>query len=433
MFMKKVIMYGLLSMSFVGNSSEPLVQRDNAEKEAAVSSLACNGYSGLCDRRYNEVTQLVSHNATSNKPSLVQDQDRSIREQLEDGIRVFKIPLHWDFENVLGYYEILLQEYLAKTNKELEALKGGYSSNYLKLILQKKGIELALKEVGHHGERAIFTCHGFPKKELYGKHLNKLIDGAPDILKPVIGLIVKPLENAPDVAVTVAFGGTKSRGGLAPYPACLLDKGAPTLESFLREIKAFLDTHPHEVITVLLNDFVEDNKAVEDVFEKTGLLPYAYVQDRETQWPTLRELIASGKRLIVFSDDSKAAEESPHLLNSRSFFTSRWNVGYAFSSAKLFIDTDTPLKAFGDFDRPISADSVDNQILEFHNIVTPGIAGSREEAAKINKKSVMGPLLKRVVKAAQHPLAWVHIDFYQVPKNEASAVIAELNGVNPTV
>jgi hypothetical protein len=66
------------------------------------SQPVCNGFAELCDRRYNEVTFPATHNAQSYKGASgwtgwlvsVQNQDKSITEQLNAGIRAMKIPLH---------------------------------------------------------------------------------------------------------------------------------------------------------------------------------------------------------------------------------------------------------------------------------------------------------------------------------------------------
>lgn len=64
----------------------------------------CNGFAELCDRRYNEVAFCATHNAQSYKGASgwtgwlvsVQNQDKSITEQLQAGIRAMKIPLHFE-------------------------------------------------------------------------------------------------------------------------------------------------------------------------------------------------------------------------------------------------------------------------------------------------------------------------------------------------
>ncbi len=82
------------------------------------------------------------------------------------------------------------------------------------------------------------------------------------------------------------------------------EKDAGTLTTYLAPIKSFLDANPNEVITLLLTN--PDNVAVtqfDAVFQAVGLAPYAFAPAGTLaldQWPTLGEMIASGKRLVVF-------------------------------------------------------------------------------------------------------------------------------------
>ena len=56
-------------------------------------AIACNNSVHLAHKRYNEVAYATTHNGQSFKESLVQNQDKTITEQLEAGIRALKIPL----------------------------------------------------------------------------------------------------------------------------------------------------------------------------------------------------------------------------------------------------------------------------------------------------------------------------------------------------
>lgn len=59
--------------------------------------LACNGSAHLCDRRYDQVTYLTSHNAMSNSDHgfLAANQDPSITAQLDNGVRGLMLDLHY--------------------------------------------------------------------------------------------------------------------------------------------------------------------------------------------------------------------------------------------------------------------------------------------------------------------------------------------------
>lgn len=82
---------------------------------------------------------------------------------------------------------------------------------------------------------------------------------------------------------------------------CLLG-GFPLVDG-LAEIRAFLDCHPAEVMTIIFESYVPESD-IAAAFETSGLVGYVHAQDPGTPWPTLREMIAGGERLVVFTADS---------------------------------------------------------------------------------------------------------------------------------
>jgi hypothetical protein len=71
----------------------------------AQSGTTCNGYAQLCARRLDEVALAGTHNSMSAADSpgwFIANQDRPIQQQLEDGIRAFKISTHYATEGRNG-------------------------------------------------------------------------------------------------------------------------------------------------------------------------------------------------------------------------------------------------------------------------------------------------------------------------------------------
>lgn len=90
------------------------------------------------------------------------------------------------------------------------------------------------------------------------------------------------------------------------HTSCWLED-AGTLESFLGTVKDWLDDNANEVVTLLLTN--GDSVAISefgDTFSSSGIDSYAFVPSSSPNtlaidsWPTLGDLISSGKRLIVF-------------------------------------------------------------------------------------------------------------------------------------
>ncbi|KAF9570414.1 hypothetical protein EC968_001813 [Mortierella alpina] len=87
------------------------------------------------------------------------------------------------------------------------------------------------------------------------------------------------------------------------HTACtLLDGG--TLSKALGQIKTFLENNPDEVITIFFEN--AGNLAAsqfQTVFTAVGMDKYSYTQPVALgDWPTLGEMIATGKRLVSFVD-----------------------------------------------------------------------------------------------------------------------------------
>lgn len=90
------------------------------------------------------------------------------------------------------------------------------------------------------------------------------------------------------------------------HTSCFLEN-AGTLESFLVTLKTWLDANPNDVVTLLLtNGDSVDIIEFADAFSKSGITSYAFVPSSSPQplsinkWPTIGDLISSGKRLVVF-------------------------------------------------------------------------------------------------------------------------------------
>ncbi|CAK7215096.1 hypothetical protein SEUCBS140593_002415 [Sporothrix eucalyptigena] len=126
-----------------------------------------------------------------------------------------------------------------------------------------------------------------------------------------------------------------------------LEKDAGSLASYLVPIKSFLDANPNEVITLLLtNGDAIPVSQYGTVFQAAGLDTYAYAPSGTLsldQWPTLAEMIATGKRLVVFMDYNADTSQVNYILDE---FTYLYETPY---------DTTDPNFAECTLDRPAGA------------------------------------------------------------------------------
>jgi hypothetical protein len=82
--------------------------------------------------------------------------------------------------------------------------------------------------------------------------------------------------------------------------------GTEPLEDVLGQVRAFLEANPNEIVTLLAESTVTPAEVAE-TFQLAGLVPYLYTHDKTVGWPTLRHMIASGTRLVVFNDSQDAS------------------------------------------------------------------------------------------------------------------------------
>jgi hypothetical protein len=77
--------------------------------------------------------------------------------------------------------------------------------------------------------------------------------------------------------------------------------GAVSFDSALNSFKTYLVENPSEVLLLILEDYVSPED-VAAAFERQGLLDYVYDGPAGGPYPTLREMISSGKRLFVMAE-----------------------------------------------------------------------------------------------------------------------------------
>ncbi|MFO0659706.1 MAG: hypothetical protein U0165_07740 [Polyangiaceae bacterium] len=104
------------------------------------------------------------------------------------------------------------------------------------------------------------------------------------------------------------FGSEKSEKGKVYVTHNSSLKGAlgeEPLLGILQNVKKFLDDNPNEVVEFLAESTVTPAE-IANVFEQAGLTSYLYEHDAKKGWPTIGEMIDSGKRIVFFNDSQDA-------------------------------------------------------------------------------------------------------------------------------
>ncbi len=338
-------------------------------------------YAQLRDRRYNEVAFPASHNAQSYKGSAASNQDMSITEQLNSGIRAIKVPVWFDRDS--------------------------------------------------DGKPAPFACHGLSKDFLERPYLELLIDKLPSMVQSFARKLMKDMEPVNGLikdAIKAAYGKDGEQGAI-PFAHCVFDPSRQPLRLVLKEINAFLDKNPNEIFTLILEDHTRNLDAIADLFKKSGLDKHAHMQDINKPWPTLEHMINSKKRLVVFlhGDQDLPYKKHPSLHYVWDF---AWDTEWDFSRA---CDLNNPYKdCMPKRGKPIYVkrnNACKNKVFLVYHFVTTRSCGSKSCARQVNRKSCLMNRLNRLAKQAGQIPNIVQVDFFQYPNNDIFAAIDELNGV----
>jgi len=258
----------------------------------------CNGFPFLCDRTYDDVAYLTTHNAFNDAADgfLLPNQNNTITQQLNDGVRALMIDVY-DKDGVATVY------------------------------------------------------HGFSY-----------------------------LGNAP-----------------------LTDK--------LDEIKAFLDNNPQEIVTLILENYASP-VLIETALSQSGLLSYLFVKDTATtQWPTLQEMINSGKRLVIFSeaDDGTPAQPWYH---------------YVWDNA---VETGFTVHNASEFSCDYNRGNPDNPLFIVNHFITDATLGTgiEAQAATANANPYLLNRMYECMNEHNKFPNFITVDFYE--RGDSKAAVDSIN------
>ncbi len=212
---------------------------------------ACNGYPQLCDKRIDEVTFPATHNsmAAAQEPGwFLPNQRFGIHRQLDDGIRGLLIDTHYGARRGGGR---------------------GFAAVITDLQREQKTRREVVAEIG---EEAVAKA-----ESLVGK---------------------------------LAFGSSPPAGSKPYLCHVLCELGATRLDVALARIDVWMQRHPDEFLVIFIEDVVSPRETAA-AFRKSGLLRYAYVPTDDPVQPTLGELIAADRRLLVMAENDAGGGRYP--------------------------------------------------------------------------------------------------------------------------
>ena len=108
----------------------------------------------------------------------------------------------------------------------------------------------------------------------------------------------------------LGFAGEGERGMYLCHSFCEL--GATRLDSVLDDLHAFLVANPGAVVVVINQDYVSPEDFVGAV-QDAGVAEFAYSGPVSGRWPTLREMVDSGKRVVFLAENEAGGAPWYHL------------------------------------------------------------------------------------------------------------------------
>ena len=86
---------------------------------------------------------------------------------------------------------------------------------------------------------------------------------------------------------------------------------SPAIDT-LKEVEAFLAANPSEIVTLILEDYVEFPNGLIKVFNASGLMKYWFPVSNMPQngqdWPLVKDMVANNQRLIVLTSKRQKQE-----------------------------------------------------------------------------------------------------------------------------
>ncbi|KAA1468038.1 PLC-like phosphodiesterase [Dentipellis sp. KUC8613] len=209
------------------------------------------------------------------------------------------------------------------------------------------------------------------------------------------------------------------------HTSCALFNGG-TLQDYLGTVKTWMDANPNDVVTLLIvNSDGFKPTDYDTVFKAAGVDTLSYAPTAAvvpaSQWPTLGNMIDSGKRLVTFLDNGADFTSIPYLIDE---FTNVWETAFDV--------TDTT------FDCNVNRTKGDTStemylINHFLDSITFGQPTPNKNAANVtNGVSGTGSLGQQVqtcVAANGRNPNFMLVDFYEFGGGSVFQVAATANGV----
>jgi hypothetical protein len=214
-----------------------------------------------------------------------------------------------------------------------------------------------------------------------------------------------------DAAVRIADSVAGEATGPEARYMChgLCETGSTPLLDMLGELRTWMVANPDEVVTLFIEDHVAADLIAADI-ETAGLVDLIHQPGVGEDWPTLGEMIGSGRRLVVMLEEGNGGEQAPWLVNG---FEHTQDTPYTFPTVESFScdanrgPADAPLLLLNHWLSGFTSLVTDAQLVNGRDVLLPRATQCQEEQGMIPN--------------------FVAVNY--VALGDVGAVVDELNGV----
>lgn len=172
--------------------------------------------------------------------------------------------------------------------------------------------------------------------------------------------------------------------------------GFSPLKKELEVISNFLKNNPTEVLTIILECYVEFSHFSKAI-EQSELAPFLYHPKADGQWPSLQKMIEENQRLVILTDVQD--------VNADSWYIYVWDVAF---------ETHYSNKSRSDFNCDINRGDANNSLFIFNHFITQVSIGTGliDSSTVINQYDYLLNRLKECQSHHNQIPNFVTVDFY---------------------
>lgn len=184
--------------------------------------------------------------------------------------------------------------------------------------------------------------------------------------------------------------------------------GYRPLEDILDMFTAYMDSHPNEVLTFICQCSVTPEDFAR-IVEAHPIFKYVHTQPKDQPWPTLREMVTSGKRFVFLADRTDGSQPWYH-------YQYDYGCENPYSNKKI--------KKYNCYMKPAADTS--KSLYIFNHFLT-GTFARRTKNRKANSYNVLMGRVKQCQEAVGKRVNFLTVDWYHW--GDLFRVVDELNGI----